>query len=286
MNQLITNISWNLNSFCTAECSYCPMQLRGGELPRSIVDYVNVAEKIINHFQKLNRKIYWRFSGGEPLDMFDFPMLLKLCKNNNGNVELTTNGGKLWMDWWAIEPHIDSLHLSYHYWQNFNLIKYIVGVFQKNNKTIEVIVPIRPDYFDEDILRAIEIENTFNITTSKAILYNNADQIGGMFPYTEQQLRIVRGEELVQEKIYFEKTTFQERLQETLATNPSFIGKFCNVGIESLTISHDGWASGSSCGNTFLGNIWTDSFELPTQPQICKMISCVNDEDQKITKFI
>jgi hypothetical protein len=217
--------------------------------------------------------------------MFDFPMMLKLCKENNGNIDLTTNGGKLWLDWWAIAPHVDSLHLSFHYWQQFNLIKFIFDAFRKNNKTVEVIVPIRPDYFNEDIARALKVENEFNIVVSKYILYRNADPIGGMFPYTDEQLRIIRGEQLVEEKKHFEETTFQERLTETLNANPSYTGKLCNVGIESLSISHDGWVSGSACGNTSLGNIWHDNFELPVGPQPCKMIACVNESDQKITKF-
>jgi hypothetical protein len=285
MSNLRTNINWMLNDHCTSECSYCPIKLRGGELPRGILEYMSVTEKIIDHYDSLGRKIDWVFNGGEPLDMFDFPMMLKLCKERGGNIDLTSNGGKLWLDWWAIEPHIDTLHLTYHYWQNPKLIQFIIQTFRKAGKGIDVIVPIRPDYFDEDIQRALDIENEFHIIVSKAVLYNEASQDAGMFPYTEQQLRIMRGEELVQEQQHFEETTFQERYEEKINENPVYTGMLCNVGIEKLVISHQGWVAGSWCNDKPMGNIWHGGFQLPNGPHTCGMRACVNGSDQQITKF-
>lgn len=52
-----------------------------------------------------------------------------------------------------------------------------------------------------------------------------------------------------------------------------------------MFISGEGWARGSYCNNTHLGNIWTNDFFIPTEPDICKMIVCTDINDQKITKF-
>ena len=281
-----TQIIWMLNNYCTAECSYCPTKLRGGEMPNGILEYIEVTQQLIDHYSSLGRKIDWIFNGGEPLDMFDFPMMLKLCKEHGGTIDLTTNGGKLWLDWWAIEPHVDSLHLSYHYWQNPKLIKFIIQAFQKAHKHIDIMVPIRPDHFEQDMQRATEIETEFNLIVSKHILYNEADPAAGMLSYTEKQLRIMRGEiiieepiitqpiiaekiikiepiyvpnELVEEQHYFKNTTFQERYENKIAENPVYTGMLCNVGIEKLTISHLGWVSGSSCNDKPLGNIWSNN---------------------------
>lgn len=285
MNQLYTQINWSLNNFCKAACSYCPSHLWGGSEPRHISEYLIKAKMFIDHYKSLGRIINWSFNGGESLEMFDFPELLKLCKTSGGTIELTTNGGRLWMDWWAIEPYIDNLHLSYHYWQNINLIRYIVQLFRKNNKQFEIIVPIRPDHFDEDFNRALDIEREFNIVVSKSVLYVNADPVGGMLPYTNEQLRLIRGEELIEEKIYFQETTFRERQENKVNSNPSYTGKLCNVGIEVLNINGEGWASGSSCSTLHLGNIWKSNFQLPAGPSKCKMIACINHSDQQITKF-
>ena len=285
MSNLKTRISWSLNNHCKAECSYCPIHLRGGEEPRHITDYLTVTEKIINHYKNLGRTIDWTFNGGEPLDMFDFPQLIKLCKDNSGTIDLTTNGGKLWLDWWAIEPHVDTLRLSYHYWQNPKLIHFILDAFTVKNKTVDVMVPIRPDYFDEDLSRALEIEKKYKFVVSKTALYNHASQNGGLFPYTDQQLRIIRGEELIEEKNHFEETTFKERVEEKIAVSPSFTNIPCNVGIETLNISHVGSVSGSNCNTLHLGNIWDVSFQLPNGPTPCRMIVCVDQNDQQITKF-
>jgi len=266
-------------------------------MPHGILEYIEVTQQLIDHYSSLGRKIDWIFNGGEPLDMFDFPMMLKLCKENGGTIDLTTNGGKLWLDWWAIEPHIDSLHLSYHYWQNPKLIKFIIQSFQKSNKHINIMVPIRPDFFDEDVQRALDIEIEFNIIVSKNVLYNEADPVAGMFPYTEKQLRIMRGEE---EQQYFNKTTFQERYETKIAENPVYTGMLCNVGIERLMISHLGWITGSACNDRPLGNIWNNNPEpisntkkqqilnkitLPTTLHTCGMRACMDKTDQLITKF-
>jgi organic radical activating enzyme len=244
-----------------------------------------VTAKIIDHYDSLDRKINWTFGGGEPLDMFDFPMMLKLCKERGGNIELTTNGGKLWLDWWAIEPHIDQLHLTYHYWQNPKLIQFIIQAFQKAGKHIEVIVPMRPDHFDEDLKRALDIESEFNIIVSKAILYNEADQAFGMFFYEDRQISIMLGEKSVQERSQDREITVAERFEKVVNVSPSYTGQLCNLGIERLTISHTGWVRGSNCNTTHFGNIWENNFALPIAPQRCVMVSCIDGLDQQITKF-
>jgi hypothetical protein len=285
MSNLRTQISWMLHDHCTSECSYCPTRLRGGPIPKGILDYMAVTSKLIDHYDSLERKINWTFGGGEPLDMFDFPMMLKLCKERGGNVELTTNGGKLWLDWWAIEPHIDQLHLTYHYWQNPNLIRFIIQAFHKANKHIKVIVPMRPDHFEEDLTRALAIESEFNIIVSKAVLYNEADRAFGMFFYDDRQIGIMLGKESVQERKQDRKITVAERFEKAVYVSPSYTGQLCNLGIERLTISHTGWVRGSNCNTTQFGNIWEHDFALPTSPQRCVMVSCIDGLDQQITKF-
>ena len=285
MSNLRTYISWMLNDHCTSACSYCPIRLRGGSLPRGILEYMAVTQKIIDHYDSLGRKIDWAFNGGEPLDMFDFPMMLKLCKEKGGTIDLTTNGGKLWLDWWAIEPHIDQLNLSYHYWQNPKLIKFIIQAFQKAGKHINISVPMRPDYFNEDLKRALDIESEFNIIVSKSMLYKEADHNFGMYLYEDQQLRIMKGEELVAEHKHQHEITFAERFEEKINSNPSYTGQLCNLGIEKLNISHTGWVRGSSCNTSQFGNIWEDTFVLPNAPTRCVMVSCIDGSDQQITKF-
>ena len=296
-----TQINWMLHNYCTSECSYCPTRLRGGSIPRGILEYIEVTTQLIDHYELLDRKIDWSFNGGEPLDMFDFPMMLKLCKERGGIIDLTTNGGKLWLDWWAIEPYIDTIHLSYHYWQNPNLIQFIIQAFQKSGKKIDIVVPIRPTYFDVDLKRALDVESKFNIVVSKSVLYKEADQSLGMYKYEDYQLRIMHGEELVEKHKHDQKITFSERFKEKLDANPSFTGQLCNLGIEKLNISPEGWVRGSNCNTTQFGNIWVNNakvvsdaekaqrnlnkLQLPTTPAQCVMTSCIDESDQQITKF-
>jgi organic radical activating enzyme len=324
MQNLKTRISWALNDYCKAECEYCPIHFHGGGIPPETKDYIRVANVLINSYKEMGRTIDWVFNGGEPLDMDDIVTLLKLCRTNGNSMELNTNGGRLWMDWWAIEPYVDKLNLTYHYWQTPALMKYIIDTFKEKKKSINVNVPVRPDYFVEDMDRASALEEACKIVIPKFILYKNADPAGGMFPYTNQQLdkisffnrpfasRIIKRpviyqpkpstrplppliptpppppiptSKLSEEKKYFETTTFEQRYTDTYSSNPSFTGQLCNIGIEFLNIGAQGWVAGSDCNNQSLGNIWHDGWKPPIAPQRCTMISCISPNDRKITKF-
>jgi hypothetical protein len=279
-----TEINWQLNNYCTGGCSYCPKKFWGGELPESVTKFLSITEKIINHYNSLDRKIFWRFTGGEPLEFFDLPAVLKLCKENNGEIELHTNGGKLWLDWWAIGPHVDHLHFTYHYWQNPNLAKFIVQAFQKAEKNFIVYVPLRPEHFDEDWNRSLLLEEECGIKTHRTILYREAAPDLGMLPYTKDQLERLFGKPKVQEAQPEQPKTYQKIIEHRLNTSPVFTGKLCNIGIEKLNISAEGWINGSDCNTLHLGNIWQD-FNLPSTPTKCIRQSCMSPSDQRITKF-
>jgi MoaA/NifB/PqqE/SkfB family radical SAM enzyme len=286
MSNLKTKVHWSLNNYCKSECSYCPPSLRGGEEPRDIEEYKRVAQLIIDSYSKIGRTIEWTINGGEPLDNDYLPSLLKICRENGDHLTLHTNGGKLWMDWWAIEPYVDYLRLTFHYWQQPALINYIIDTFQKNKKGIEVIVPMRPDHFDKDLSRALELEQTKGIIVSKAVLNVNADPMAGSLNYTPKQLAIMQGRDpdLVTEHQVVH-TSWDDRYKDTHNSSPTYTGMMCNAGIESLVIGHLGWVSGSDCNNISLGNIWNLGWTPSTQSQKCGMISCMSSNDQQITKF-
>jgi hypothetical protein len=106
-----------------------------------------------------------------------------------------------------------------------------------------------------------------------------------MYLYEDQQLRIMQGEELVEEHKHQHEITFAERFEEKVNSNPSYTGQLCNLGIEKLSISQTGWVRGSNCNTSQFGNIWEEGFTLPTSPQRCVMVSCIDGSDQQITKF-
>jgi len=299
----ITRITWCLNDYCSYQCDYCPTAFRGGGEPPETREYIRVASIINENYKALNRTIEWTIDGGEPLDMNDIVTVLRTCKSLDNTVTLHTNGGKLWMDWWAIEPYVDSLHLTYHYWQNVKLVNYIIEIFQKKSKHFTVKVPMRPSHFDIDLDRALDIERRYNLIVEKQALYKHASKDAGMWDYTKEQAAIMSGLKiesievkeisdpeinnatLVKEQKYFEETTWFERYEDKMNTNPVYTGKLCNMGIESLYIGHLGWVSGAVCNNRPLGNIWHEGWTPPNSPHRCGMRVCSDPNDQKITKF-
>lgn len=277
-------VFWSITNYCTGGCSYCPSKFWGGDKPESIETYLLVAKRIVEHYSRLGITIDWNFDGGELLEFFDFPELLKACKTDSSTMYLKTAGGKMWLNWWAVEPYIDHLDLTYHYWQNPNLVKFIIQTFQSKNKKISISVPIRHDHFEEDFQKAISLEKEFNVYVNKMPLYIQANVFGGLYPYTKDQLEILFGKEWVENNFREIPLNFKEKNELAIASNPSFIGQKCNLGLETLHISHDGWLKGSFCNNGQYGNIF-QNFELPEESQVCKMMSCFSELDQRITKF-
>jgi organic radical activating enzyme len=282
---LRTKIQWDLHDYCTRGCSYCPGDQSGGSEPNEIGKYLEVTNTIMSHYKNLGRAIDWTFSGGEPLEIFDFPEMLKLCKTDECTIELITNGGKLWMDWWALEPYIDKVHLTYHDWQNPNLIRFIIQTYQKKNKPINVMVPIRPEFFEQDVERALTLETDYNIVVSKTTLYKHGRLEAGPMFYTNSQLRYLKGDTVVETRHRYREMTYEEQLKEIYQSHPSFTHQKCNAGIEYLHIGHTGWIKGSECGNQSMGNIWNGSMALSSVPQVCGMQSCIYWTDRQITKF-
>jgi len=278
---LKTKIFWSLHDYCEERCFYCPSNFWGGDKPRGIVEYIKLVEKAIQHYKNLGKLIDWSFDGGEPLHYFDFPQILKICKEGGGQISLQTNGGKLWLDWWAIEPHIDHLNLTYHHWQNPNLINFIIDIFVQKNKSLSVYIPMRPGHVIDDLPKLKELELKFNIKVNRQILYENCDKRYGMMSYSDEELFAINGQPLIEEKI-----THSERKQEMLKTDPSYTGMICNAGIERLYINAQGWVKGSLCNDKPLGNIWFEDFIFPNSGHKCGMKVCHFQDDRQITKFI
>lgn len=286
MSNFITYINWQVTNYCTGGCSYCHANNWGGPKPRDISEYLKIANKLIAHYSSIGRTINWTFDGGDPLEVFEFPKVLKVCQEADAHITLNTAGGKLWLDWWAWEPYVDFLNLTYHYWQNPSLVRYVIQKFQEKSKPFTVTVPIRAaDYFDSDIERAKRLEDELMIPVSKSPLFTDGNSWAGMHNYTDAQLEVLFGPVQAEEKIDDRDKTFIERFDDAATSSPIFTGQLCNVGIEKLNIGAEGWASGSDCNNTPLGNIFQDNFSLPAGPQICKMKSCISANDQTITKF-
>lgn len=280
---LITSIYWTITNSCKSACTYCPSRIWGGPDPRHIEQYLNFANYAIKHFDTLGRIVNWTFNGGEPLDIFDFPQLLKCCKRSENKIELHSNGGHLWLDWWAIEPYVDILNLTCHKWQNISLVNYVIDLFLKKQKQINVIVPITHNNFDSDYNTAIQLEDKFSISVNKQLLIQNMDPILGYYPYTDEQFSKING--IIPQKNMLGEKTFLEHQESLIKVSPSFSGMRCNEALEKLSISAEGYISGASCGNTHMGNIFEENFMLVEEPQYCKMQYCFNPEDQKILKF-
>jgi len=283
MANFYTDIYWQLSNHCTAECSYCPIRFREGSYPEESWDYIKIVNLLTNHYNNnLQRIIKWNFDGGEPLDLHNIVRILNTAKANTNHITLNTNGGKLWIDWWAIEPVVDNLILTYHYWQNPKLINYIIDLFKNKNKSLTIKIPIRPNFFDIDIQRCETLEKEKQIAVTKILLFTGEYMNGTRYFYTQDQLEKITDSTIPNLSIL---KNINVDLKNLTDTNLSYLGKYCNAGIERLYISYLGFVNGSMCRNITLGNIWLENWKPPMQPQICGMMNCTDPNDRQITKF-
>ena len=90
------------------------------------------------------------------------------------------------MDWWAITPYVDNLILTFHFWQNPNLIKFIKDTFANKEKGFYITAPVRPGHVYEDVERIMSLEDELGILIKKTQLYFNADPTAGMLEYSKE----------------------------------------------------------------------------------------------------
>ena len=72
---------------------------------------------------------------------------------------------------------------------------------------------------------------------------------------------------------------------KTYATRLKFLGldKFkdwkCNAGIARISINPNGDVYSAECNNDYMGNLDNNTFELFTNPKLCKFDTCTNNPD-------
>lgn len=281
----ITEVYWTLHTYCSKQCYYCPKKFWGNNEPRHFEEYINAAKKVINHFNNLGRIINWTFDGGEPLEFFELPMLLKLCKETGGKITLHTNGGNSILPWLALKAYVDDVVLTYHHWQNSHLINYIVEQYITNNKKIKIIVPLRPEEFDNDLNKIKILKDKFNIQVEYQFLFKEADYYRGFLNYSIQDINQLKSKNEIDNYSNTIKLSWKDQFDKQINESPKYSGKKCMAGIEKLIIGAEGFISGSNCNNINMGNIFQTPMFL-SEPDICRSVACMSKDDQKITKFI
>lgn len=265
-------IRWKLNSYCEHNCGYCLNKWSGGELNRTLDQYLGVVEKLQNTRYQHGDKIKWVIGGGEPLHFPNLNLLLKKIKEKNSYIRLDTSGGDSWFGIMEIINYIDYLKVTHHYWQNPSVLEYIIDICKENNKKLRILVPLIPGKIKEGKEKVQEL-TAFGIGVEEQILKNEDGNF--WHGYSMADINEIHGLPKDYEAPPVAPVSVYVPLNEPPKDDsPSFTGKQCYAGIDYLLINNKGFAVGSDCGGRDIGNVFDPNWQAPGSSFACPMLWC------------
>ena len=280
-------IEWNLGMRCNYDCTYCPASIHDNHSPHTDI---NLLEKTVDKLCELGKPLRISLTGGEPCvhpDIEDFLEYLK--RKDIFWVNITTNGtrdhGWYLMNEMFWNHIVFSLHFEHPNWTRAynNILKY----YDSTERDFFVNVMAHHNYMDK--VRTV---------------VKSFKELG--IKYAVRGIRWTEGDHNVFDDLKYQGTDLEWILSEDATVKPNcryddehiihandvikkhlnqFKGWTCNAGLESLMINWDGDVHRATCrvGGS-LGNIYTGTFNVPTDPIICTRDWCTCVADIPLTK--
>jgi MoaA/NifB/PqqE/SkfB family radical SAM enzyme len=284
-------IEWNLGKRCNYDCTYCPSSIHDNFSPHTDI---NILESTVDKLTQLGKPLRISLTGGEPCvhpDIEDFLEYLKM--KDVFWVNLTTNGtrGSSWYlnNEMFFNHIVFSLHFE-HDWQR--IVRVINEFYDKTERDFFVNVMAHHDHMDNvrkvvkefkekgirfAIRRLRWTEGDHNVFDDMRYDGNDLEWILANDATVKPNTIIFKDKD---EKVYLHANdVIKQKLND-------FKDWSCNAGIESLMINWDGEVHRATCrvGGS-LGNIYTGSFTVPTEPIICTRDWCTCAADIPLTKL-
>jgi MoaA/NifB/PqqE/SkfB family radical SAM enzyme len=277
-------IEWNLGKRCNYDCTYCPKEIHDNSSPHTDISILKAAvDKLIT----LKKPLRISFTGGEPSVHPKFDELLHHCTPSVSWVSVTTNGTRT-PEWYSKQPissYVFSLHFEYDYKR---VVDTILRVFELGWKRDRMMVNIMAHHkYMKEVKDAVNSLKYYAIPyVIRRVRWTDGDHdIFDDLRYDQLDLdwilehqATVQPNTLIDEDMYHANDVIKLHLNQ-------FKGWSCNAGIESLMINWDGEVHRATCrvGGS-LGNIYTGTFEVPTEPIICDRNFCTCAADIPLTK--
>lgn len=175
-----------ITNICNKNCSFCPTSLRQKREMK-----VNEFETVINKIKPITNYIYLHIKG-EPLLHSNFPTLIRICNDNNINVNITTNGTLINKQLETLKNYeiIRQINISFHSYNNLEEIQTILKCCDEiieNNKNVNIVYRFwtysRENKHFNDVIELIckhydcnnkkeELINIMNIKIKNRIYFN------------------------------------------------------------------------------------------------------------------
>jgi MoaA/NifB/PqqE/SkfB family radical SAM enzyme len=279
-------VEWNLGKRCNYDCSYCPDSIHDNYSPHTPID---ILERTVDRLCALGKPLRISLTGGEPAVHPDIEDLFDYFKRKDVFwVNLTTNGtrpAKWYLDNEMFFNHlVFSLHFE-HDWQR--ILRTINEFYDATERDFFVNVMAHHDHMS-DVRFVVERLKDVGIR------------------YAVRRIRWTEGDHNIFDDMRYDGKDLEWLISQDATAKPNcrvdeeyivhandiikkkqnqFKGWTCSAGIESLMINWDGEVHRATCrvGDS-LGNIYNDTFVIPTDPVICTRDWCTCAADIPLTK--
>jgi MoaA/NifB/PqqE/SkfB family radical SAM enzyme len=279
-------VEWNLGKRCNYDCSYCPSSIHDNSSPHTDI---NILEATVDKLSEIGRPLRISLTGGEPCVHPYIEDLLEYFKRKDIFwVNLTTNGTRGYQWYLNNETFFNHLVFSLHFEQDWTRIFDTILKFYDNTER---------DFFVNVMAHHKYMHNV-------KVVVKKFDEIG--IKYAIRRIRWTEGDHNVFDDMRYDGTDLEWIIAQDATAQPNcriddkeiihandviklhknnFKDWKCNAGLESLMINWDGEVHRATCrvGGT-LGNIYNNSFVLPSSPVICDRNYCTCAADIPLTK--
>lgn len=284
-------IEWNLGKRCNYSCSYCPSFIHDNTSPHTDIELLKAT---VDKLSTINKPLRISFTGGEPTVHPKFEELVDYCVSKNTDfISVTTNATRKHSYYKQLKAKqlVFSLHYEFE-WERCleTIIQTIASEDIKGDYPKQFVVHIMAhhNYMDQ-VKQTVKRLNFYHI------------------PYAIRRVRWSENEDHdIFDDLRYDQKDLDWILENTSTVLPNVVidniksyhandviklhlnkykGWTCNAGIESLMINWDGEVHRATCrvGGS-LGNIYTGSFTMPTEPVICDRNFCTCAADIPLTK--
>jgi MoaA/NifB/PqqE/SkfB family radical SAM enzyme len=277
-------IEWNLGKRCNYDCSYCPSSIHDNTSGHTNIE---ILKSTVDKLLLLDKPVRISFTGGEPTVHPDFKELVDYCKCKGISwISVTTNGTRNYEFYNSLRA--DQIVFSVHMEYDIQRIRdTIANVHEWFSGRILVHVMAHQDYMQKTRYVASALNAVGVPHAIRRVRWTQGDHdLFDDMRYAPDDLAWVKEyETIVDANCVIDDTTKMHANDIIKLHLNKYKGWSCNAGIESLMINWDGEVHRATCrvGGS-LGNIYSGTFEIPTQPIICDRNFCTCAADIPLTK--
>jgi MoaA/NifB/PqqE/SkfB family radical SAM enzyme len=290
-HQNSVKVEWNLGKRCNYDCSYCPASIHDNT---SVHTDIEILKATVDKLMTLGKPIRLSFTGGEPTVHPKFKELLQYCKHVGISWISVTTNGTLPAEFYTrlpVDQLVFSVHFEYDWMRIGNTIMKVSDV-----TNINMIAQLMAHHNHMTYVKAVygALKAHGIPITVRRIRWTEGDHdLFDDMRYHPDDLNWIKEQDATVKEntvIFLKEEPDMPRLKHAndvikLHLN-QYKGWTCNAGIESLMINWDGEVHRATCrvGGS-LGNVYNDTFVIPSEPIVCDRNFCTCASDIPLTKI-